>query len=84
MDNRHRARGAASGPLLAKFKDHRPRVPPTLHNLHPQVAAIGMEHHDDRWRALANINDGRDTYQLDLTIADHHGRWIVTNVSSPG
>ncbi len=59
-------------------------MPPIIQNLHPHVAAIGIQHHDQRWRALTNINDGRDTYQLDLTVADQHGRWIVTNVSSPG
>ena len=73
-----------SEPLRTSLKRRRLRVPPIIQNLHPHVAAIGIQHHDQRWRALTNINDGRDTYQLDLTVADQHGRWIVTNVSSPG
>ena len=75
---------AAGGPLRASGKARRPRVPPTIHDLHPRVAAIGIQHRDDHWRALANISDGRDTYELDLSLGDHRGRWIVTNVSSPG
>jgi hypothetical protein len=75
---------AVSEPLRTSLKGRRPRVPPTIDNLHPQVAAIGIQRQDQHWRALANINDGGDTYELDLTVADQHGRWIVTNVSSPG
>ena len=73
--------GATSG-LLANLKAHPPRIPPTMQSLRPMVAAIAMQRHGHGWQALPNINDGHETYELVLTIAQTHGRWLVNNVSS--
>jgi len=35
------------------------------------------------WTALINVTDGQDTYNLGLTVAQEHGRWLVNRVSSP-
>ena len=75
-------RTATSG-LLAGFKAHPSRVPPTMQALRPTIAAIGMQRHGRRWQALANISDGRETYELVLTIAQTRWRWLVSTVSSP-
>jgi hypothetical protein len=74
----------ATSRLLASLKTHPPRVPPTIQSLRPKVAAIAMQRRDGRsWQALPNINDGRETYELVLTVAQTRGRWLVSNVSSP-
>jgi len=73
----------ATNALLVDLKAHPPRVPPTMRSLRPRVAAIAMQRHRGGWQALPNINDGHETYELVLTIANTHGRWLVTNVSSP-
>lgn len=73
----------ATNGLLADLKAHPPRVPPTMQSLKPQVAAIAMQLHDGGWQAISNINDGRETYELVLTIAHTRGQWLITNVSSP-
>jgi hypothetical protein len=31
---------------------------------------------------LPNISDGRETYELVLTVTQTHGRWLVSTVSS--
>ena len=72
----------ATGGLLAGFKAHPPRVPPTMQSLQPRVAAIAMQRRGRGWQALPNINDGHETYELVLTVAQTHGRWLVSNVSS--
>ena len=78
-----RAVETATGGLLASFKAHPPRVPPTMQALRPNVAAIAIQRRDHHWQALTNINDGQETYELVLTIAHTHGRWLVSTVSSP-
>lgn len=78
-----RAVKTATGGLLAGFKAHPPRVPPTMQTLRPKVAAIAMQRRDHRWQALANISDGQETYELVLTIAHTRGSWLVSNVSLP-
>jgi hypothetical protein len=72
--------GATSG-LLADFKAHPPRIPPTMQALRAKVAAIAMQRRGNGWQALPNISDGDETYELVLTIAQTHGRWVVSNVS---
>jgi hypothetical protein len=71
--------------LLAGFKAHPPRVPPTIQALRATVEAIGMQRRGRGWQALANISDGQQTYELELTIAHTHThrRWLISNVSSP-
>jgi hypothetical protein len=73
--------GATSG-LLAGLKAHPPRIPPTMQALRPRVAAIAMQRRGRFWLALPNISDGHETYELVLTVARTHGRWLVNNVSS--
>jgi hypothetical protein len=75
---------AATSRLLASLKTHPPRVPPTIQSLRPKVAAIAMQRRGRSWQALSNINHGRETYELVLTVAQTRGRWLVSNVSSPG
>ena len=54
-----------------------------MRSLHPKVAAIAMQRHGRGWQALPNITDGRETYELVLTITQTRGRWLVSGVSSP-
>ena len=42
-----------------------------------------MQRRGHGWQALPNISDGHETYELVLTVAHTHGRWLVSNVSSP-
>jgi hypothetical protein len=53
-----------------------------MHALRPKVAAIAMQRRGHGWQALPNINDGHETYELVLTVAHTHGRWLVSNVGS--
>jgi hypothetical protein len=73
---------AATSELLAGLKAHPPRIPPTTRALRPTVAAIAMQRRGRGWLALPNISDGRETYELLLTLAQTRGRWLVSNVSS--
>ena len=73
---------AATTGLLADLRGHPPRVPSTMQSLRPKIAAIAMQRHSRGWQALPNIGDGHETYELSLTIAHTHGKWLVTNVSS--
>lgn len=73
----------ASDELLADLKAHSPRAPPTMQSLAPKVAAIAMQRHGLGGQALSNISDGRETYELVLSVAQTGGQWIVNNVTSP-
>jgi hypothetical protein len=77
-----RAITAATSELLAGLEAHPPRIPPTTRPLRPTVAAIAMQRHGHGWQALPNISDGRETYELVLTVDHTRGRWLVSNVSS--
>jgi hypothetical protein len=59
-----------------------PQAPGTP-DLHPRIAAIGMRHAKTGWLAQANIADAQRTYQLNLTVTHHAGRWSVTRVQAP-
>ena len=74
---------AATSALLGGFKAHQPRVPPTMQPRHPKVVAIAMQRRGRGWQALANINDGHETYELVVMVVQTHGRWLVSNVSLP-
>jgi hypothetical protein len=78
-----RAITAATTGLLADFKAHPPRVPPTMQSLRPKVAAITMQRRGPGWQALPNISDGHETYELVLTVAHTRGRWLINNLSTP-
>lgn len=72
-----------TGALLAGLSRRPPRVPLTMRSLHPKFAAIALQHHRGGWQALPNISDGRETYELVLTMTQTRGRWLVSGVSSP-
>ncbi len=74
---------ATTSRLLANLKAHPPQDTPTMQSLAPTIAAIAMQRHDRGWQALPNISDGRETYELVLTVAQTRGRWLVNNVGSP-
>ena len=69
--------------LIANLERRPPRVPLTMRSLHPKLAALALQRDHGRWRALPNITDGRETYELVLTITHTRGRWLVSGVSSP-
>ena len=74
----------ATPALLRALGQHPPRVPPTFHSLHPRPVAVHMTRAAHRtWTALVNVTDGQDTYNLGLTVAQQHGRWLVNHVNSP-
>lgn len=73
----------ATAALLAQLKAHPPNIPPSLQGLHPRLAALGMQRHAPGWQALANVTDGRQTYDLTVTVVSDHGRWLVSDVSYP-
>ena len=54
-----------------------------MRSLHPKLAAIALQRHRGGWQALPNITDGRETYELVLTITQTRGRWLVSGVSNP-
>lgn len=72
---------AATGGLLAGLDTRPPRIPPGTRSLHPAVEAIAMQPRGRGWRALPNISDGRETYQLVLAVARTRAGWLVSNVS---
>ncbi len=77
------ANADATGALLAALTTHPPNIPPSMHGLHPRLAALGMQRQGGAWQALANVTDGRETYELILTLKQTRGRWSVSAVSEP-
>ena len=73
---------ATSG-VLAVLKRHPPRIPPAMRVLHAAVAAIAMQRRGTRWQALPNVSDGRETFELVLTVTQTRGRWLVSRVGTP-
>jgi hypothetical protein len=73
---------SATSRLRVDLKTHPPRVAPATRTLRPKVAAIAMQRRGRGWLALPNINDGRETYELVLTLTQAHGRWLVSTISS--
>ena len=74
---------AATAALLTGLKLSPPRIPPTMQVRHPKVVAIAMQRRGRGWQALANIDDGQETYELVVVVVQTHGRWLVSNVSLP-
>jgi hypothetical protein len=73
----------ATGALLAGLSRRPPRVPLTMRSLHPKLLALALQRHRGEWQALPNITDGRETYELVVTITQARGRWLVSGVSDP-
>jgi hypothetical protein len=69
--------------LLAGLTSHPPRIPPATRSLHAAVAAIAMQRHGRGWQALPSVTDGRETYELVLTLTQARGRWLVSSVGNP-
>ncbi|MGH2877002.1 MAG: hypothetical protein ACRDNJ_01020 [Solirubrobacteraceae bacterium] len=73
----------ATANLVAGLEHRPPRVPLTMRSLHPKLVAIALQRHRGGWQALPNVTDGRETYELVLTITQTRGRWLVSGVSNP-
>jgi hypothetical protein len=78
----HAIEDATTG-LLVGLKSHPPRIPAGMRSLHATVAAIALQRDGSGWQALPNITDGRETYELVLTITQRRGRWLVSGVRNP-
>ena len=72
----------ASAQLIDQLKTHPPRVPVTLQHVHPRLIALGTQHANGGWLALANITAGQQTYQLTVTVVRARDQWRVTNVNA--
>ena len=46
--------------------------------------SIGMQCHGVDWRAYALVGDGRETYDLVMSVEHVDGRWLVSNVGLGG
>ena len=73
----------AAPALIAGLRAHPPRIPITLQGLSPRLAALGMQAAGPGWRAVANVTDGQQTYELSLALTREHGKWRVTTVKLP-
>ena len=69
--------------LVAGLERRPPRVPLTMRSLHPKLVAIALQRDHGGWQAIPNVTDGRETYELVLTITQTRGRWLVSGVSNP-
>jgi hypothetical protein len=72
----------ATPALVKQLAAHPPNVPPTMTRLRGRVGAIGMQRIHTGWLALAEITDGQETYQLNLSLRSQHGRWLVVKETS--
>ena len=80
---RLRAIGDATANLVADLERRSPRVPLTMRSLHPKLAAIAFQRHRGGWQAIPNITDGRETYELVVTITQRRGGWLVSGIRNP-
>jgi hypothetical protein len=78
-----RAIDDATANLVAGLERRPPRVLLTMRSLHPKLVAITLHRYHGGWRALPNVTDGRETYELVLSITQTRGRWLVRRVSTP-
>jgi hypothetical protein len=78
-----RAIHGATANLVVGLQRRPPRVPLTVRSLHPKLVALALQHHRAGWQALPNITDGRESYELVLTITQTRGRWLISGVSNP-
>ena len=68
--------------LRAAITDNPPRVPATIHALHPRIATLALTPHHPAWQADANVTDGQDTYQVISLAGRIHGEWLVVALKS--
>jgi hypothetical protein len=79
---------AASSALRAHIASNRPRVPRTIHHLHPRIASLFMEparvqDAGTGWAASAAIDDGLERYPVVVKLGEIDGRWFVTTLLPP-
>ena len=79
----HAVRAATPGLLARLSRPIRRAFRRRCSSLHAKVAAIAMQRRGSGWQALPNITDGRDTYELVLTITRPTTGGSSRNVSSP-
>ena len=72
--------------LRAAITANPPRVPATIHALHPRIATLALTPlpHHPGWQADANVTDGQDTYQVISLVGRIHGEWLVVALKSAG
>jgi len=73
----------ATANMIVGLERRPPRVPLTTRSLHPKLVALALQHDRGGWQALPNITDGRESYELVLTITQTRGRWLVSSVGNP-
>ena len=61
-----------------------PRVPATIHALHPRIATLALTPHRPGWQADTNVTDGQHTYQVISLVVRIHGEWLVVALKSAG
>jgi hypothetical protein len=69
-----------SAALRRQLQTHPVIVPPSIARLHGRAAAVGMRRHGSGWLALVDVTDGRETYQLNLSLTGAGEHWRVTAV----
>jgi len=70
--------------LRAAITTHPPRVPATIHVLHPRIATVALTPHHPGWQADANVTDGQNTYQVTSLLDRLGGEWLVVTLKSAG
>jgi hypothetical protein len=70
--------------LQAAITANPPRVPATIHALHPRIATLALTPHRPAWLADANVTDGQQTYQVISLARRIHGEWLVVELKSAG
>jgi len=70
--------------LRAAITANPPRVPATIHALHPRIATLALTPHHPDWLADANVTDGQDTYQVISLVGRIHSEWLVVALTSAG
>jgi hypothetical protein len=70
--------------LRAAITTNPPRVPATIHALHPRIATLALTPHHPGWQADANVTDGQHTYQVISLLGRFGGEWLVVTLQSAG
>ena len=68
--------------LRATITANPPRVPATIHALHPRIATLALTPHRPGWQADANITDGQNTYQVISLLDRFRDEWLVVALKS--
>jgi hypothetical protein len=68
--------------LRAAITANPPRVPATIHALHPRIATLVLTPHRPGWQADANVTDGQNTYQVISLLDRFRDEWLVVALKS--